>query len=225
MGFSLYFVPQFLPYSRSVELACDCLCLINPSHRSIRILLLTLLGLVCAACCSNASSSLAHASLYECPPWRWFPWCISLIMPDGASALRRDILVVGAVYVAHMWMVLLVQGEQSVESIALLLMGSTSDRQAGQWNVPSGRQRISGWPHSQACSPRASGRAAICSSVPTVASSKARQQDSHSAERENTPRVRSAPCPHAGQTRRSALETPVCLTEPLPVLVLPGGPS
>ena len=124
---------------------------------------------------------------------------------------------------AHMWMVLLVQVEQSVESIALLLMGSTSDRQAGQWNVPSGRERISGWPHSsQACSPSASGRAAICSSVPTVTSSKVRLQDSHSAERENSPRLRSAPCPHAGQTRRSALETLVCPTEPLPVLVLPG---
>jgi hypothetical protein len=46
-----------------------------------------------------------------------------------------------------------------------------------------------------------------------VTSSKARQQDSQAAERENTPRLRSAPCPHAGQTRRSALETLICLTE------------
>ena len=84
--------------------------------------------------------------------------------------------------------------------------GTTSDRQAGQWNVPSGKERISGWPHSQACLPIASGRATICLSVPMVTPSKARQQDSHSAERESGPRLRSAPYPQAGQTRCSRLD-------------------
>ena len=84
-------------------------------------------------------------------------------------------------------------------------VGGTSERQAGQWNVPSGKRRISGWPHSQACFPRASGRAAICSSVPRMVSSKAQPQESQLAGGPDA-RGRSSPDPHTGQTRWSGLD-------------------
>jgi hypothetical protein len=44
-------------------------------------------------------------------------------------------------------------------------MGRTSDPQAGHHRTPSARCRISGWPHSQAWLPMASGKEAICSRV------------------------------------------------------------
>lgn len=80
-------------------------------------------------------------------------------------------------------------------------MGSTSERHAGQWKTSSGRQHISGWPHSQGCFPRASGRATICLSIPTMVWSKAHSQKSHSAMRESKPPGHSCPHPHTGQTR------------------------
>src|SRR5215211_3173700 len=48
-------------------------------------------------------------------------------------------------------------------------MGSTSAPHEGQWNIPSGRRRISGWPQSQVCLPEASGNAIICSRVSSIA--------------------------------------------------------
>src|SRR3712207_7226498 len=86
-----------------------------------------------------------------------------------------------------------------VVRVAPASRGTTSEPQAGQWNTPSGRRLISGWPHSQACSPNASGRATICSRVLGTAPSKVRPQESHSAR--SSPRVpSSSPRPHAGQT-------------------------
>src|SRR3712207_4037715 len=64
--------------------------------------------------------------------------------------------------------------------IEMASSGTTSEPQAEQWNTPSGRQRISGWPHSQECLPTASGRAAICSRVRSTAPSKAWPQELHS---------------------------------------------
>ena len=48
-------------------------------------------------------------------------------------------------------------------------MGNTSEPHEGQWNIPSGKRRISGWPHSQVCLPEASGNAIICSRVSSIA--------------------------------------------------------
>jgi hypothetical protein len=48
-------------------------------------------------------------------------------------------------------------------------MGSTSEPHEGQWNIPSGRRRISGCPHPQACLPTASCSAIICSMVSSIA--------------------------------------------------------
>jgi hypothetical protein len=39
--------------------------------------------------------------------------------------------------------------------------GMTSELQAGHQRTPSGNRRISGWPHSQACRPIASGSSVI----------------------------------------------------------------
>ena len=89
-----------------------------------------------------------------------------------------------------------------------LIMGNTSEPHEGQWNVLSGRRRISGWPHSsQACSPRASGRATICSSVPTIAPSKAQPHEPHPARPD--PRGSSSSELHAGQTRWPILDVVV----------------
>jgi hypothetical protein len=51
----------------------------------------------------------------------------------------------------------------------MVSMESTSAPHEGQWNVSSGRRRISGCPHPQACSPKASGSAIICSRVSSIA--------------------------------------------------------
>ena len=46
--------------------------------------------------------------------------------------------------------------------------GGTSGPHAGQWYVPSGRSRISGWLHSQALLPKASGRSVIYPRASTI---------------------------------------------------------
>src|ERR671932_1056529 len=89
----------------------------------------------------------------------------------------------------------------SVEWAELALEVTTSEPQAGQWNTLPGRWRISGWPHSHACSPKASGRATICSRVRRTAPSTPQPQESHSAE--SCPRASSSPRPHSGQTTKS----------------------
>src|SRR5215207_10204744 len=55
------------------------------------------------------------------------------------------------------------------EGPGMASMGSTSAPHEGQWNIPSGRRRISGWPQSQVCLPEASGNAIICSRVSSIA--------------------------------------------------------
>src|ERR671916_611867 len=51
------------------------------------------------------------------------------------------------------------------ESISEAEKGRTSDPQPGHHRTPSARCRISGWPHSQAWLPIASGKETICSRV------------------------------------------------------------
>src|SRR5918996_2613244 len=51
------------------------------------------------------------------------------------------------------------------ERVAEAERGRTSDPQPGHHRTPSARCRISGWPHSQAWLPIASGRETICSRV------------------------------------------------------------
>src|SRR5215212_1704640 len=43
--------------------------------------------------------------------------------------------------------------------------GRTSDPHPGHHRTPSAKRRISGWPHSQACLPIASGKETICARV------------------------------------------------------------
>src|SRR5918997_6052259 len=61
-------------------------------------------------------------------------------------------------------------------------MGKTSEPQAGQWNTPSGRLRISGWPHSQAWTPRASGRPTTSCKVSSREPSSGRPQEPQRAK-------------------------------------------
>lgn len=82
--------------------------------------------------------------------------------------------------------------------------GTTSERQAGQWNTSSGRRRISGCPHSQGCLPEASGRAATCSRVLSTALPIMPQEPQLARY---GPRERNSLNPHTGQTRRAGLDT------------------
>jgi hypothetical protein len=61
-------------------------------------------------------------------------------------------------------------------------MGKTSEPHAGQWNTPSGSLRISGWPHSQAWTPRASGRSTISRRVSSAEPSSGNPQESQRAK-------------------------------------------
>jgi hypothetical protein len=54
------------------------------------------------------------------------------------------------------------------ERVAEAERGTTSDPQPGHHRTPSARCRISGWPHSQAWLPMASGKEAICSRVSSI---------------------------------------------------------
>jgi hypothetical protein len=89
--------------------------------------------------------------------------------------------------------------------------GTTSEPHAGQWNVLSGKHRISGWPHSsQACLPRASGRADILRRVSSIAPLTRPPQEAHRAEL--LPESRSRSTSHRGQTRepdRDAKDEPL----------------
>jgi hypothetical protein len=89
-------------------------------------------------------------------------------------------------------------------------MGSTSEPQAGQWKVRSGRSRISGWPHSQACLPRASGKAVMRQRVSSNAPLK---RPPHNSQRiESRSEGWSLLASHRGQTRESGLDA---IDEPL----------
>jgi hypothetical protein len=77
--------------------------------------------------------------------------------------------------------------------------GSTSAPHEGQWNVPSGRRRISGWPHSQACSPEAPGSAIICSRVSSIAVPSTHPHEPQRAP--SPPKGCSSPAWQTGQTR------------------------
>ncbi len=57
-------------------------------------------------------------------------------------------------------------------------MGKTSEPHAGQWNTPSGNLRISGWPHSQAWTPRESGRSTMSRRDSSAEPSSGRPQES-----------------------------------------------
>ena len=76
-------------------------------------------------------------------------------------------------------MAVLFLGFEGLEEASI---GSTSEPQAGQWNVPSGRSRISGWPHSQPCLPRAFGRADMLRRVSSIAPLTRLAQEAHRAE-------------------------------------------
>jgi len=78
-------------------------------------------------------------------------------------------------------------------------MGDTSAPHEGQWNVPSGRRRISGRPHSQVCLPKASGSAMIYSSVSSIA---VPSMHPHEPQRAPSPlKGCSSPTWQTGQTR------------------------
>jgi hypothetical protein len=77
--------------------------------------------------------------------------------------------------------------------------GSTSEPHEGQWNMPSGRWRISGWPHSQACFPEALGSAIICSRVSSIAVPSMQPHELQWAP--SLPKGCSSPTWQTGQTR------------------------
>ena len=83
-------------------------------------------------------------------------------------------------------------------------MGSTSEPHEGQWNIPSGRRRISGCPHSQACLPEVSGSATICSRVSSIAVPTMHPHEPQRAP--SPPKGCSSPTWQTGQTRKSDLD-------------------
>ena len=80
-------------------------------------------------------------------------------------------------------------------------IGTTSEPHEGQWNIPSGRRRISGWPHSQACSPEAPGSGIICSRVSSIAVPSTHPHEPQRAP--SPPKGCSSPAWQSGQTRKS----------------------
>src|SRR5215213_2135564 len=78
-------------------------------------------------------------------------------------------------------------------------MGVTSDPQAGHRYTPSGSRLISGWPHSQAWSPVASGSATILLRVSSNAPPRTPPHSSHL--RELRPKPRSSAPEQKGQVR------------------------
>src|SRR5215213_5790394 len=78
-------------------------------------------------------------------------------------------------------------------------MGVTSDPQAGHRYTSSGRRLISGWPHSQAWPPAASGREIIQLSVSR--SAPPRTPPHSSQRRELRPKERSSASEQKGQVR------------------------
>src|SRR5919112_4582678 len=83
-------------------------------------------------------------------------------------------------------------------------MGKTSEPQAGQWNTLSGSSRISGWPHSQAWTPRASGRPTTSRRVSSAEPSSGNPQESQRAK--PGPLERSKPDSQNGQMMWSSLD-------------------
>src|SRR5215217_9187628 len=90
------------------------------------------------------------------------------------------------------------------EGPGMASMGSTSEPQAGQWNIPSGRRRISGCPHSQACLPEAPGNAMICSRVSSIAVPRMQPHEPQRAP--SPPKGCSSLAWQTGQTRKSDLD-------------------
>src|SRR5215217_4368065 len=86
-------------------------------------------------------------------------------------------------------------------------MGSTSEPHEGQWNIPSGRQRISGCPHSQVCLPEASGSAIICSRLSSIAAPSTHPHEPQRAP--SLPKGCSSPTWQTGQTTKSDLDDKV----------------
>jgi hypothetical protein len=85
------------------------------------------------------------------------------------------------------------------EEVGGTTLGSTSEPHAGQWKVPSGRRRISGWPHSQACLPWASGKAHMRRRVSSIAPP---TQPPHDPQRIGSlPEGVILPASQSGQTR------------------------
>ena len=78
-------------------------------------------------------------------------------------------------------------------------MGSTSEPHEGQWNIPSGKRRISGCPHSQVCLPKAPGSAMICSRVSSIAVPSMHPHEPQRAP--SPPKGCSSPTWQTGQTR------------------------
>ena len=83
-------------------------------------------------------------------------------------------------------------------------MGKTSEPHAGQWNTPSGSLRIPGWPHSQAWTPKASGRSTISRRDSNAEPSSGRPQESQRAKPD--PLETSKPDSQNGQIMWSGLD-------------------
>src|SRR5215208_63219 len=90
------------------------------------------------------------------------------------------------------------------EGPGMASMGSTSEPHEGQWNIPSGKRRISGCPHSQVCLPKASGSAMICSRVSSIAVPSMHPHEPQRAP--SPPKGCSSPTWQTGQTRKSDLD-------------------
>jgi hypothetical protein len=88
--------------------------------------------------------------------------------------------------------------------LAEAVTGSTSEPQDGQWYVPSGRRLISGWPHSQGCSPKTSGTSVICRRVFSIAPLKCPPHDPQRIE--SLPKGRSPSTSQRGHTKESGLD-------------------
>jgi hypothetical protein len=97
----------------------------------------------------------------------------------------------------------------------------TSEAHAGHLYTPSGRSRISGCPHSQACRPTTRGSALICTSVTRSAPPRKAPQDGQRAE--SLPEGSSSCTSQKGQRRGcvpGVIRSCIFLTFPLEVLLL-----
>jgi hypothetical protein len=84
-----------------------------------------------------------------------------------------------------------------------ILTGTTSEPQAGHQYTPSGSRRISGWPHSQAWPPTASGR--LVTPCRVSRSGPLRRPPHESQRAELCPKDRSSCASQKGQVRRCDL--------------------
>src|SRR5829696_1797719 len=87
-----------------------------------------------------------------------FPPGKSLVADEGFRVSEESLSPTASVCLA----------DSDSERVAEAERGTTSDPQPGHHRTPSARCRISGWPHSQAWLPIASGKEAICSRVSSI---------------------------------------------------------